>query len=327
MRFVLAFSVALAVSTLPAAAQTPASFKPDLAADGHPDLQGLWYAASLTGLQRDKAIHGLVVPADKADETIKTLTRPGPDGVYDPDIDYFSPDQLLSVNGELRSSWITEPADGRMPYTRLAVSALQRIDELETYSFDNPEERAPWERCVSSLGHPPIMANSYVIPHQIVQTPDAVVIATEDTDGARIIHLSGPLPPQVIRSRGGYSAGHWERDTLVVETTHIAAPDVTGVVYRGAIPVTEGSRTIERFTLIAPDEILYQFTIEDPALFTAPWRAEYVLKRHPGAYHEYACHEGNYAIVNGLKAARLGRQSTREADEKKAAEEAKKKPG
>ena len=322
MRFLVALSVAFAACALalPASAQQSAR-----TADGHPDLHGLWYAASITGLQRNEKIHGLVIPPDKADEALKTMTRPGPDGVYDPDNDYFSPDQLLSVRGELRSSWLTEPADGRMPMTRLATSTLERVDELEAYGFDNPEERPAWERCVSSLGHPPIMANSYVIPHQIVQTPNAVVIATEDTDGTRIIHLAGPKPPQILRSRGGYSTGRWDGDTLIVETTHISAPDPTGVAYRGPIPVTEGSRIIERFMPLAADEILYQFTIEDASLFTTPWSAEYTLRRHPGAYHEYACHEGNYAIVNALTAARLGRQSTKEADEKKQAEEEKKK--
>ncbi|MBK8839635.1 MAG: hypothetical protein IPO30_13295 [Hyphomonadaceae bacterium] len=325
MRLSLAFGAAFAAATLalPATAQ-PARAEQPRTADGHPDLQGLWYAASITGLQRNKKIQGLVIPPDKADETIKTLTRPGPDGVYDPDNDYFNPDQLLSVRGELRSSWLTEPADGRLPYTRLATSTLERIDALETFGFDNPEERPAWERCVSSLGHPPIMANSYVIPHQIVQTPDAIVIATEDTDGARIIHLAGPQPPQVLRSRGGYSAGRWDGDTLIVETTHVSAPDPTGVVYRGPIPLTEASRTIERFTLLAPSEILYRFTVEDPALFTAPWSAEYVLRRHPDKFHEYACHEGNYAIVNALTAARLGRQSDKAADDKRQAKEEKK---
>lgn len=180
MRFLVALSVALAAGALalPASAQQSAR-----TADGHPDLQGLWYAASLTGLQRNEKIHGLIIPPDKAKETIKTMTRPGPDGVYDPDNDYFSPDQLLSVRGELRSSWLTEPADGRMPFTRLATSTLERVDELETYGFDNPEERPAWERCVSSLGHPPIKASGCGTPVQTVQTPDAVVIATEDTDG------------------------------------------------------------------------------------------------------------------------------------------------
>ncbi len=324
MKAILAGLVLLCAQ--PAFAQPTLAASPNLphTAAGKPDFQGLWYAASLTGLQRNKAIHGLVIAPEKAADAIKAMSRPGPDGVYDPDIDYFNPDQLLSIRGELRSSWLTAPDNGRIPYTRLAVSTLQRIDELETYGFDNPEERPPWERCVSSFAHPPLTANSYVIPHQIVQTSDAIVIATEDTDGGRIIHLSGAAPPVNIRTRGGYSAGRWEGETLVVETTHISAPDITGVVYRGPIPITEGSRTIERFTQIGADEILYQFTVEDPAVFTAPWSAEYVLKRHPDRFHEYACHEGNHAITNTLTAARLGRQSTKEQDEAKQAEAEKK---
>jgi hypothetical protein len=313
MRWAVIASLMLVLALAPSAhAQPPRT------PDGKPDLQGVWYAATLTRLERPDGVSGLVIPPEKAGEAIKALTR-SPKGVYDPDIDYFRPSQLLSINGELRSSWLTEPADGKMPYTQLAAASLDLVSELESYGFDNPEERAPWERCIAGMGHPPLSANSYVIPHMIVQTPDAIIIATEDTDSGRIIHLTGAAPAAVMRSRAGWSAGRWDGDTLVVTTTNVAVSGPTGVNYRGELPVSEDSVTTERFTLTSADEILYQFTIADRLLFKAAWSAEYILKRHPGEFHEYACHEGNYAMTNALQAARLGRQSTKAADEKKKA--------
>jgi hypothetical protein len=132
------------------------------------------------------------------------------------------------VNGVLRSSWLVEPSDGHMPYTALAKAAMEAAEKVFKSSYDNPEERPTSERCISSLGHPPLQAISAVIPSQIVQTSDALVIWTEDTDGARIIHLTGDPPPNAIRTRAGYSAGRWEGDTLMVETTHFSAYDPGG---------------------------------------------------------------------------------------------------
>jgi hypothetical protein len=290
-----------------AKAQQPTPYDPPRTVHGAPDMQGIWAAHFITPLERPDGVADLIVPPEKAPEVVAKLAEK-PDGVYDPDADYFIPDKLLKIGGELRSSWVVEPRDGRLPYTALAKLALKRAEELSETSFDNPEERPGGERCVASLGHPPMHAASIVIPYQIVQTPEAVIVATEDTDSARVIHLSGPRPPAVVRTRAGYSAGHWEGDTLVVETTHLAADGPSGALHRYLVVVGEGSRIIERFTLTSDTELLYQFTVEDSDLYNRPWRAEFILTRLNDHVYEYACHEGNRGMTSILTAARMDRQ-------------------
>ncbi len=290
-------------------AQAPAAtaYQPPHTADGHPDLQGVWAGDFITQLERPDGFSTLIVEPDKAAELAKKLTTT-PDGVYDPDNDYFRNSKLLMVDGTLRSSWLVEPTDGQMPYTALAKAAFDRDETLSETSFDNPEERPSAERCVSGLGHPPIHGISIVIPYQIIQTPDAILVVAEDTDAGRIIHLRGDPPPDAIRSRAGYSAGRWEGDTLVVETTHLAADDPSGALYRDAIALSEGSRVIERFTLQSDSELRYQFSVVDPALYDRPWLAEYSFSRLDDRVYEYACHEGNFAMPSILRAGRMGLQ-------------------
>jgi hypothetical protein len=302
-------AVGLLACASAAMAQQPASarYQPPRTSYGAPDLHGVWDADFITQLERPEGVADLIVPQDKAAEIVAKLTEKL-DGPYDPDADYFYPDKLLSVRGELRSSWIVEPHDGLLPYTALGKAIAARHENAWQTDFDNPEDRPAGERCLASLGHPPIHAISLVIPIEIIATPAAIAITTEDTDSTRIIDMAGPAPPYAIRTRTGYSAGRWEGDTLVVETTHIAAIDPSGVVFRDSIMLTEGSRITERFTLLSADEMLYQFTVEDEAIYSRPWLAEFVFRRHDDKLYEYACHEGNRGMENILKAARLGKQ-------------------
>jgi hypothetical protein len=272
--------------------------------DVRPDLQGVWYAYFITPMERPDGVTSLIVAEDEASEVIGKLSESlEPGAVYDPDLDHFIPDSLLSVGGELRSSWVVQPADGRLPFTTLAQRFAWKS------GFDNPEDRPGAERCVSGLGHAPLRAISFVIPHQIVQTPEAILIVTEDIDPGRIIDMTGRSTPSSIRTRAGYSRGRWDGDTLVVETDHFAARDPKGLLTRESALLSEGSRVVERFRLLSPNEILYQFTVEDPALYSEPWLAEYTLKRGDQHVYEYACHEGNSSMVSILRAARMGRQT------------------
>jgi hypothetical protein len=306
-----AFAVGIAFAALSGAAiaQTPRT------ADGHPDLQGLWSAESLTPLERPKEFKRLVVAPEDLTDAAKKMT-PDFGAVYDPESDSYFTKKLLSVNGELRTSWIIEPADGKLPLTRLARSILDQ----EGPEYDNPEERPGAERCLDGLAHPPLRGVGVVIPYLIVQTPTAIVVAAEDIDPFRIIDLTGRTTPAAIRSRGGHSAGRWEGDVLVVETRGFAASDPSGLLFRDVAPVSEGSQVIERFRLASPDVIHYQFTIEDPALYMRPWLAELELNRIHDRFLEYACHEGNSGMVSILTAARLGRQ---EKPEKKKSDDEK----
>lgn len=277
-------------------------------ASGQPDFQGLWLMDYVTPMERPDKLKSLAVaPEDAAGAIAKMLEDPGE--VYDPEFDSYHSTTLLSVNGELRSSWIVSPVDGKLPLTALARDVMDR----EGPEYDNPEERDPAERCLDGLAHPPIRAVTVVIPYLFVQTPDAFVIASEDMDPVRIVDLAGRPHPPIIRTRTGDSNGRWDGDALVIETEGFAAIDPSGLLFRDAAPLSAGSRVIERLRLISPDEILYQFTIEDQALYTAPWLAELVLTRTKDVFLEYACHEGNRSMPSILLAARLGKQEKKPA--------------
>lgn len=288
-------------------------------ADGRPDFQGLWVAESVTPMERGDDFKSLAIAPEDAADAIKKMTQ-DPGKVYDPEFDSYNSRKILTVNGELRSSWIVTPADGKLPITKLADAAMS----FERPRFDNPEERDIAERCLDGLSYAPIRAVSVVIPYLFIQTPDAFVIASEDMNPARIVDLAGRPHPAIISSRSGDSNGRWDGDTLIIETDNFTATDPRGLLFRDAAPVSQGSRIIERLRLISPDEILYQFTIEDPALYSAPWLAELTIHRTEDVFLEYACHEGNYSMASILTAARMGRQKPDKKDDDEDKEEAKK---
>ena len=134
--------------------------------------------------------------------------------------------------------------------------------------------------------------------HQIVQTGDAVVILTEMVHDARIVRINGEHAPPTIRRWMDDSIGRWEGDTLVVDTTNFT--DKTR--YRGS---TQNLHIVERFTRVDAKTLLYRFTVEDPDTWPAPWTGEYTWPATDELMYEYACHEGNYALGNILRGARL----------------------
>jgi len=152
------------------------------------------------------------------------------------------------------------------------------------------------ERCLLGFGStsgPPMMPVLYNNNYQIVQTPDAVMILVEMVHDARIVRINGTHPPATVRQWLGDSIGHWEGDTLVVDTTNFT--DQTR--FRGA---SENLHVIERFTRTGPDTILYKVTIDDPSTFSKQWTMEYPFRTTDGPIYEYACHEGNYSITDIL---------------------------
>ncbi|RYG32511.1 MAG: hypothetical protein EON93_11080 [Burkholderiales bacterium] len=299
----------------PALAQ--AAFSPPRTSDGRPDLQGYWLSGFITPVERPDKLSTLVIPADQQAAALAMMTAMNDEGeVYDPEKDYNPlPAVLLELDGEMRSSQIVEPADGKLPLTSLAKAALDQF----SFNFDDPEGRPSSERCMDGLVNAPIAGLPLLIPLQLVQTADAIVLAMEDMEPVRIVSFAAP---HSSRTRSGHSLGRWEGDTLIVETSQFAITDRAGLTFRGAgVPVTSDSRVIERFRLTSPDTILYQFTVEDPSLYSAPWRAEFLLRRTTHAVYEYACHEGNRSMIHILTAARLGRQTKKERDEQKLAAE------
>jgi hypothetical protein len=127
------------------------------------------------------------------------------------------------------------------------------------------------------------------------------VIFSEDAVGLRVIHLRGEPPSDRIRSVGGYSAGRWEEETLVVRTTHLRADYPARTVIGRPLVISPRTTITERFTRVSPTELFYRFTVEDDQLYTRPWSGEFSMTRHDGAVYEYGCHEGNYSLPNSLR--------------------------
>jgi hypothetical protein len=213
--------------------------------------------------------------------------------------------KLAVVNGEHRTSFIVDPANGKIPYTPDGLKAFQAA--RASLSFDGPEVRALGERCLVGFGStsgPPMLPDVYNNNYQIVQSPDAIVILVEMVHDARIVRMNGKHIPKNITPWMGDSVGRWEGDTLVVETTNLNPGQKAhyGIKQRFYLPPT--GKVTERFTRVGADEILYQFTVEDATAYTQPWKGEVPLRATPDQIYEYACHEGNYALPGILAGAR-----------------------
>jgi len=220
------------------------------------------------------------------------------------------------VAGQIQTSIVVDPPEGHLPpyneaaRKRLAAAratpastAHERQDGTATPpgAFDNPEQRPLSERCLlgfgSTSGPPALPDYFYNDLHQIVQTPDAIMILTEMVHDARIVRMNAQHLPKNIRHWMGDSVGHWEGDTLVVDTTNFN--DKTR--FRGS---TENLHVVERFTRIDDNTLLYRFTVEDPDTWDRPWTGEYTWPATTKPIYEYACHEGNYALGSILRGAR-----------------------
>ena len=291
--------------------------------DGHPDLQGNWNNETLTPFERPTG-QGPVLTPDEVERIEGRRLEQVIDGsrASDPErgpapvtgrigrsyneIYYNRGERVAVVNGEPRSSLLTNPPNGRRPpLTPEAERVQQERREFRSQfgDADHPELRNLTERCLvffENVG-PPMLPNPfYNNNYTIVQTADYVVIMPEMVHDARIIRLGEPDPlPDHIRPWMGDSWGRWEGDVLVVETTNIYPLHT----FR-SIPPTDDLKVIERFTRIDEGTILYEFTIDDPTTYTQPWGGEIPFRKVDHHLYEYACHEGNYALANILSAAR-----------------------
>ena len=208
-------------------------------------------------------------------------------------------DRGTRVVSTLRTSIIVDPPDGRLPPLTADArkKAAARAEARRLHPADGPEDLTLADRCIARPG-PPMVPAGYNNNHRIVETPGYVLIFSEMMHDARIIPLDGrPHLPRNVRQWFGDSRGHWEGNALVVETTNFT--DKTNFRGSGA-----NMRLTERFTRGDENTLLYKFTVDDPQSFEKPWSGEIPMKRAPGPIFEYACHEGNYSIVNSLGAAR-----------------------
>jgi hypothetical protein len=276
--------------------------------DNRPDLQGIWTNGSMTPLERPREFEGkaFLTPAEAADYEKQVRERThGDRRDANPEADLavgyndFWWDRGTKVVSSLRTSLIVDPPDGRIPALTPEAQkrAAARAEARRLHPGDGPEDLSLADRCIARPG-PPMVPAGYNNNHQIVQTPEYVAIYSEMMHDARIIPLvARPHLPNNVRQWFGDSRGRWEGNTLVVETTNFT--DKTN--FRGA---SENLRLTERFTRVDQDTLLYQFTVDDPRSFQKPWSGEIPMKKTAGPIFEYACHEGNYSLVNTLSTVR-----------------------
>jgi hypothetical protein len=286
---------------------------------GQPDLQGFWTNATYTPLERPKDVTTEFYTPEEfarrvagAAEREASQTDPGTVADVHYDFTQFALDRSQSTFvKDLRTSLIVDPPDGKIPpmteqgkqrNAARAAAAGGRWDSAQSNQLD--------DRCLIMGGSgPPMMDAGYNANYQIVQSPGYVMILVEMIHDARIIPLDGRAAPNPkVRQWMGTPRGHWEGDTLVVETTNFNGKNP----FRGS---SENLRVTERFTRVADDTIEYTFTVDDPSTWPRPWTGVLPMTTTIGPIFEHACHEGNYGLYNTLRAARL--------EEQRAAEEAK----
>ena len=281
------------------------AWSPPRMADGRPDLQGLWTNETLTPLERPRELREKEYFTDQeAAAYEKGIVQrrfedpnDGINDVADPKVWW----ERATKVSTMRTSLIVDPPDGRIP--PLTPEARQRMEAqreaTRLHPADRASDRSLQERClVSSTTGPPMLPGPYNNNYQIVQTPHYVMITIEMIHEVRIVALDRSTHlPQTLRKWLGDSIGHWERDTLVVDTANFT--DKTH--FRGS---DENLHLVERFTRTGPDTMLYEFTIDDPTAFSRPWKAEVPMRRSPGPMYEFACHEGNFALPRMLSIAR-----------------------
>ncbi len=221
---------------------------------------------------------------------------------------------MFQIDGEWRTSIIIDPQNGRYPprvEQRRGSGFRSRQNDGTAYwledgldtpgPFDNMEQRPFAERCLIGFGStagPPMLSVLYNNHKRIVQSEDTVMILTEMNHDARIIRMNAEHDPPYIQEWLGDSIGHWEGDTLVVETTNFTdRPSFT----QG----TANMKVTERFRMESADKLIYTFTVEDPTVWTAPFTGEYAWPRTEGKVFEYACHEANYSFGGIMRGARL----------------------
>jgi hypothetical protein len=324
----LLLATTLSAAMLPAiqgaqAATAAKAYAPPKTSWGAPDLTGTWTNASLTTLTRPAEYKSLIMTPEEVKKqegsdadlvaagnaptnpnaTVNDLPVNCGRGFSGTNCGYNSGwtdpgTTVMRVNGQPRSSFLTTP-DGKVPprkagakpaaYGRPQFKAGQKAD-------DNPETKSLAERCLTSFGAsagPVMLPLLYNNNYQIVQSKDAVVIDVEMVHDARVIHMNVPHRTDGVRPWWGDSIGHYEGNTLVVETTNYDPRNN----FQGS---SANLKVTERFTRVGPDRVLYQFTVEDPTMWDKAFGGEYEFSKSKGLLYEYACHEGNYALEGML---------------------------
>ena len=292
-------------------------------ADGQPDLQGVWDYRTLTPLERPKELgtKAFFTEAEAAEYEKKENERQNRDlidpeqgGLFYPPggvVPYneFWYDRGNKVSGTKRTSLIIDPPDGRLPawtpegQKKADLRAIaQHNDQMGHPKADSWEDRPLQERCLVGLNAgPPMIPGAYNNNVQLFEASGYVMILNEMVHSARVVRLDG-RPHGNIRQWQGDSVGHWEGDTLVVDTINFKRE--TSLDGSSA-----NTHLVERFTRVDANTLLYEFTVDDPTMWTRPWTAVVPMTKSEEPIYEYACHEGNYAMSGILAGARAAEKA------------------
>ncbi len=286
---------------------------------GAPDLQGTYSIATVTMLERGEQFNGnLTITAEEAarigqtgDSYLEDLTSRASDA--EPDVGGYNTfwmdpgERMAVIDGEIRTSILVEPSNGRLPWAEGAQRAIFAGRASGPGPFDGPEARPLGERCLvgfGSSGGPPMLPVLYNNHSQIVQTEDYVMIMAEMNHDARIVRLRDDQHSDIPKWLGD-SIGYYEGDTLVVETTNYHSQQSFRGSLRHFFYLSADAKVTERFTRIAENTLLYQFAVDDPKVYATTWKGELPMNAVEDKIYEYACHEGNYALPGILAGARL----------------------
>jgi hypothetical protein len=298
------------------AAKPPKSWTPPRTPDGHPDLQGYWTNGTYIPLERAKALGAkeFYTEAEAADFEKNRVREDHSQSASDIHYDnvIWQGDRYAKGSPNLRTSIVFDPPDGRLP--PLSAQGQKHAAEMAALlprraAAESAEVRTLAERCITwGADGPPLLGTTYNANFQILQNGVSLVILTEMMHDVRTIFLDGrPHIPASIHQLAGDSRGHWDGDTLVVDSTNFTnetnfrGPPATA---RQDIFSSPELHVIERFTRVSDDTIVYRFTVDDPGTWTKPWSGETIMRKTAGPIFEYACHEGNYGLVDILAGAR-----------------------
>lgn len=278
-------------------------YQPPRSADGHPDLQGIFTFRTLTPMQRPPELGDRAVLTEE--EAIEWEAfenrRQNRDLIIDSVGGAAYPPGVISYNefwyergngtvADRRTSLIVDPPNGRIP--PLTEEALQRRGDVAAMREASlgPEARPYAERCiVTRTSGPPMQSGAYNLNVQFVQTADHFMIMNEMIHNVRIVKMDTEHRDGPALVWEGDSVGHWEGDTLVVDTLNFWK----GTAFADSTP---NMHLVEKFTRVGPDTLTYEFTIEDSTTWTQPWTAVIPMRRIDQPIYEYACHEGNHGL-------------------------------
>jgi hypothetical protein len=279
-----------------------------------PDLEGVWSSYSATSLERPAAFTDQWTTPQAA-RAFQAKRDKGPppeaDKIGQFTSEWWDRAEMTQMGGRVLTSFIVDPPDGRLPYTAEGRAVLEAKVKATQEDASGPETRDTVERCLYGIAGPPLVSASFGALFEILQTRDQVAIFSELIHDMRLIELRSPRGPAPPPSWTGASSGRYEAGALVVETKGFH-PLLT--LRDDGLYLSPAAIVRERFRRISAGEILYEYEVEDPSVFTQVWRAMMVLKRTDAAMYEYACHEGNYGLADILAGAREEERAAKSSD-------------